>query len=114
VPSQRHFLITWKDRKFHTQDLTGRELLDLETVLGPWVRWAPAAKARDCAFILAAFLRREAGGNDLEKVMESEVLPVLNLDFLSDNVEIVKADLPTLYEEGMPDPPPAGEASTST
>jgi hypothetical protein len=108
MASVQHFTIRWGDTTYHTQDLSGVELVALEDKIGHWYQWN-AYRANDCAWLLATFLKKDGRSDaEVEKIMESDVLPALTIDFLGSHVEAVKADLPSMYEDGLPDPKAEG------
>lgn len=101
------FLITYEDREFSTDDLTGREIVKLEEMLGvPWTRVRPKGEARHALYLLATFLVRDLGEQDVAKLLEAELLDKVTGKWLKQNVQWTDDDdLPGTFTDGVPDSP---------
>ena len=107
------WLVNWEDRKYNTDDLTGREILALQDYLGvPWLRFRPKGDARHALAIVATFLSRDRSEKDVEKVLDT-ILDHVTVRDLGDIIEHIDDDLPDTFTDGVPDPK-AEDPGTST
>jgi hypothetical protein len=92
------FRVSFGGQNWRTDDLTLDEAIKVEEVTGrSWMEINPFRSAQDCKAIVVAFLSREMDA----KAAEAKV-GGLSLREVLDSVDVVKEDLPDLYQDGIP------------
>jgi hypothetical protein len=92
------FQVTFGDQSWRTDDLTLDEAIGIEKITNhSWMQINPFVSAEDCKAIMVAFLSREMDPSAAETKVGS-----LSLREALNSVEIVKDDLPDLYQDGIP------------
>lgn len=106
------YVLTVDGAKFNTDDLTLDESIDIETETdSSWVLINPFRSARHFKAIARVAMKR-AGRNDAEI---ASYLSALTVTEALDSVELVtEDDLPSIYEDGVPDPKAEDETPTGT
>lgn len=106
------YVLTCLDVKFNTDDLTLDESIQIEDETeASWVFINPFRSAKHFKAIARVALKR-AGKSDAEI---ANYLSTLTVTQALDSVETVSTDdLPTIYENGVPDPKAEDETPTGT
>lgn len=101
------FQVTFGGQKWRTDELTLKEAIAIEKVTGrSWMVINPFQSAEDCKAIMVAFLSR-----DMDPGAAEQKVDALPLREVLDSVDVVKDDLPDVYEDGLPKA--EGEDSTN-
>lgn len=92
------FRVSFAGQDWRTDDLTLDEAIRIEAATGKsWMLINPFHSATDCKAIIVAFLAR---GTD-EATAQAKV-GSLSLREVLESVDVVKDDLPDLYQDGLP------------
>lgn len=92
------FQVSFGDRTWRTDDLTLDEAIGIEKAVGrSWMQINPFQSAQDCKAIIVAFLTREMDGPAAEAKVGA-----LSLREVLESVDLVRDDLPDLYQDGLP------------
>jgi hypothetical protein len=92
------FQVTFGGRSWRTDDLTLDEAIAIEKVSGrSWMQINPFVSAEDCKAVMVAFLAREMDSSAAEAKVGA-----LSLREVLDSVDLVKDDLPEVYQDGLP------------
>lgn len=101
------FQVTFGGQTWRTDELTLKEAIGIEKATGrSWMLINPFQSAEDCKAIMVAFLARDMAPDVAETKVDG-----LSLREVLDSVDVIKDDLPDVYQDGLPKA--EGEDSTN-
>lgn len=100
----------WEGEEFDTGSLRVREVEALEAQLGVrYIELRPLASMTHKLAIMSTFLLRSKSEAEVAKIIEA-----IDVDAVEEMFTIGEDDLPSYYEDGMPDPKVPGLATVGS